>query len=185
MSGKTLIPLTGLLALSACAVVPPSGPSVFVLPPPGKDYAQFQREDFACRGQAQARVGDVTGPQVAANNAAVGSAALGTAVGAVAGAALGSLSGNVGAGAAIGAGVGLAAGSATGANQVAATSGGLQRAYDVTYLQCMAASGNNPPPAVAVPAAPYPYYGYPYYYGPRVSFGVGYYGPRTYGWRRW
>ncbi|WP_376096115.1 glycine zipper family protein [Roseomonas sp. CCTCC AB2023176] len=178
MSGKKIVPLAALLGLSACAVVPPSAPSVYVLPPAGKDYAQFQREDLGCRAQAQAQVGDVTGAQLASNNTAVGNAAVGTALGAVAGLAIGSLTGNAGAGAAIGAGTGLVAGSATGANAAAATSGGLQRQYDVVYLQCMTAAGNTPPPAPTVAVVPgAPYYGY---VGPSVGLGFGFYGGRYY-----
>src|SRR5262249_8826305 len=57
------------------------------------------------------------GTAMAANDAAVGSAAAGTALGALAGAAIGSLSGHLGTGAALGAGAGLVAGSAVGAGR--------------------------------------------------------------------
>jgi len=42
-----------LLALSACAAVPPSGPTVIALPPLGKDLGQFRQEDATCRSYAQ------------------------------------------------------------------------------------------------------------------------------------
>ena len=78
---------------------------------------------------------------MAANDAAVGSAAAGTALGALAGAAIGSLSGKMGAGAAIGAGTGLVAGSAVGAGNARAAGGSMQVRYDTVYAQCMAAKG--------------------------------------------
>ena len=62
--------------------------------------------------------------------------------GAAAGAAIGAASGAAGAGAAIGAGAGLLAGSAVGANNAAATYGGVQQLYDISYTQCMTAQGN-------------------------------------------
>jgi hypothetical protein len=129
------------LGLGACAIPPPSGPSITALPPAGKDFAQFQREDFACQQTAFHGIGGGT-PQLAASQAAVGSAVLGTALGATAGALLGAAGGNFGTGAAVGAGVGLLAGSAVGANQAQAGGMGLQRRYDVIYAQCMAAAGN-------------------------------------------
>ncbi|MGH7048783.1 MAG: hypothetical protein ACREE2_20655, partial [Stellaceae bacterium] len=93
--------LGGVLALGACAVATPSGPTVMAVPPTGKPLSQFQQDDLTCRQYAAARVGGTT-PTQAANNAAVGSALLGTAIGAGAGAAIGSVSGAMGAGAAIG-----------------------------------------------------------------------------------
>ena len=128
--------LAALLLLDACTVAPPTGPRVLVLPSPGKDLGQFNAEDATCRNYAQQSIGNGS-PQQAANQAAVGSAVIGTGLGAVAGALLGSVSGHAGAGAAIGAGGGLLAGSAVGAGNANASAGGMQRAYDTTYLQCM------------------------------------------------
>ncbi|MBL6456183.1 glycine zipper family protein [Belnapia sp. T6] len=185
------------LALAACAVAPPTGPSVFALPSKGKDMAHFQGEDLNCRNYAQAQIGGTT-PAQAANQSAVGSAAVGTAVGAAAGALLGAAGGAAGTGAAVGAGAGLLTGSAIGANNANASSGSLQQRYDMAYAQCMTSAGNTisapQPPAYAYapPAYAVPYgYPYPYYWGPSVSFGV--YGGRywgrpwghPYGWRRW
>ena len=73
------------LSLAACAVPPPSGPSVLALPAKGKDLQTFQAEDMNCRNYATAQIGGNT-PAQAANQAAVGSAAIGTGLGAAAGA---------------------------------------------------------------------------------------------------
>ncbi len=45
-----------LFALSGCVSVP-TGPSVMVLPPEGKSFAQFQTEDATCRQWAGQQVG--------------------------------------------------------------------------------------------------------------------------------
>jgi hypothetical protein len=180
------------LALGACVVAPPTGPSVMALPSQGEDFSQFQAADANCRNYASAQIGGAN-PSQAANNAAVGSALLGTAIGAGAGAALGSVGGAVGAGAAIGGATGLLAGSAIGANNANISAAGMQRRYDMAYSQCMVAAGNTvqqpgyygagyPAPAYAYPA--YPYYPSPYYYGgPTVAVGIGYgWGPH---WHHW
>ncbi len=52
------ISLAAPLLLGACAAVPPTGPSVLALPAKGKDLAQFQEEDAACRQYAAAPIGD-------------------------------------------------------------------------------------------------------------------------------
>lgn len=182
--------LVGVLALGACAVVPPSGPTVLAMPPKGKGLDRFQAEEGQCRNYASGQIGYGT-PQQGANQAAVGSAVAGTALGAAAGALLGSAGGAAGAGAAIGAGTGLLAGSAIGGSNAQASGYGLQTRYDQAYAQCMASVGNQVQAAYSAPlslgyAAPYaypayPYYGpgYPYYgpgygygYGPTVSFGL-------------
>ncbi len=198
MKNVIILGLAGL-GLAACAVPPPNGPTIMALPPQGKDYAQFQREDGTCQQNAAAAIG-YQNPSAAATNAAVGSAAVGTAVGAAAGALIGAAAGNPGAGAAIGAGTGLVTGGAIGANNAAATGYDMQGRFDTVYAQCMTAYGNTvqaapatPPtvPYYAAPYYPYPFYPYPYYYGPRVGFygGYGYWGYRggyRGGWgRRW
>jgi hypothetical protein len=174
---------TGAMALTACAVAPPSGPTVMALPGQGKSFQAFQQEDYICRNYAQQQTGVV--PAQAATNAAVGSAAIGTALGAAAGAAIGAAAGNPGAGAAIGAATGLVGGTAVGANNAYATQAGLQQGYDVAYTQCMYGYGNavaSPPPAYGYG---YPAYGYAYpYYAPGFwgpSFAVGWWG----GWGGW
>ncbi len=175
------------LALGACAVVRPGGPSVLALPAEGRDLASFNAQEANCRGYADAQIGPADA--VRATDNAVGAAVVGTAIGAVAGALIGSASGNAGAGAAIGAGAGLAAGSVAGAGGAQASSAGLQGRYDAAYIQCITASGNT----VAVPQGPayaaFPYaYARPFpYYGPFVPSlqfrfgGPAYYGPRYYG----
>lgn len=140
-------------ALGACATLP-TGPSVMVLPAPGKPFEQFQAEDAVCRQWAAQQVGGQPGAP-ATQNTAVG-AAVGTAVGAGLGAGLGALAGHAGTGAAIGAGTGLLAGAAAGANADQASAWDAQRRYDMAYQQCMYAKGNQIPGAVRVPRRPAP-----------------------------
>ncbi len=168
------IGLVSVLAVSACAVAPPQGPSVMALPPQGKPFEAFQQDDATCRGYATQQTGGASAAQ-AANNSAVGSAVVGTALGAGVGAALGSVGGAVGAGAAIGGAAGLLAGSSIGAANAQAAGGNVQARYDTAYTQCMYSRGDSVQSAPAGYAAGYPGglypYGYPYGYGP------GYYGP--------
>jgi outer membrane lipoprotein SlyB len=181
------IALLGILALGACTVAPPSGPSTMALPGKDKSFEAFQQDDASCRQYATAQSGGAT-PADAANQSMVGSAAVGTVVGAAAGAALGAAAGNPGLGAAAGAGAGLLTGTAVGSNNAAASGAGVQRRYDMAYNQCMYGHGNSVPtqPAVAAYPAPaypygypypayypYPYYGYAYpgYVGVGVGFG--------------
>jgi len=49
--------LAAALLLSGCVVPPPAGPSVGALPPKGKDAAQFQQDDVACRQYAAQMLG--------------------------------------------------------------------------------------------------------------------------------
>jgi hypothetical protein len=174
-----VIPVVGLvsvLAVSACAVAPPAGPSVMALPPAGKSFEAFQQDDYSCRGYATQRTGGASAAQ-ASSDSAVGSAILGTALGAGVGAALGSVGGAVGAGAAIGGATGLLAGSAIGASNAQAAGGNVQARYDTAYTQCMYSRGNT------VQGAPrgYGYYGYPAGYYPGPYYGPGYYyGPSVF-----
>jgi hypothetical protein len=176
--------LTAVLALSACAVAPPQGPSVMALPSQGKPLEAFQQDDAACRGFASQQTGGANATQ-AANNSAVGSAVLGTALGAGVGAALGSVGGAVGAGAAIGGATGLLAGTAIGAGNAQAAGGNIQSRYDTAYTQCMYSKGDSVQSAPGGYAAagypgPYPYAYGPGYYGPAVVVGGGW----GYGWHR-
>ncbi|HJV64568.1 MAG TPA: glycine zipper family protein [Geomonas sp.] len=134
--------LLTLLALAGCATLP-SGPSVLVLPAPGKPFEVFQTEDLLCRRWAESQFG--MNPQEAANQGAAGSAALGTVLGAGAGALIGAGAGNAGAGAAIGAGSGLLLGTASGAGNSQVYGYEAQRRYDNSYIQCMYAKGNQIP----------------------------------------
>ena len=70
---------------SGCTSLP-TGPSVMVLPAPGKPFEQFQAEDATCRQWAAQQVGPPGTP--ATQNAAVGAVA-GTALGTALGAAIG------------------------------------------------------------------------------------------------
>ena len=195
--------LLGTLALGACAVGPPAGPSVAAMPGKDKSLEAFQQDDAACRGYAAQTLGGVS-PADAANQSMANSAVVGTLVGAAAGAAIGAAAGNPAAGAAIGAGSGLLLGSASGAGAANYSAASVQRGYDISYAQCMTSRGDQvaagpapgpypggpypagaypyPPPAYAY--APYPY-PYPYYYpGPFVGVGFGW-GWGHHCWRRW
>jgi OmpA family protein len=188
----TIIIPAATVALSACAVPPPAGPTVMALPGQGKDFAAFQQDDMTCRQYAWAQTGGAS-PGVAASQSAVGTAVAGTALGAAAGAAIGAASGAAGPGAAIGAATGLIAGTAIGANNASATYGSVQQAYDVSYSQCMVAHGDSiqAPPVNYAGGYPYPYaypypaypYGYPSgFYAPSIAFGFGWGGGWGWGW---
>ena len=166
--------VVSVLALSACAVTPPQGPSVMALPAQGKSFELFQQDDASCRGFATQRTGGAS-PVEAANNSTIGSAALGTALGAGVGAALGSVGGAMGAGAAIGGATGLFAGSAVGAGNAQVAGGNAQARYDTAYTQCMYSRGNTVQSAPSGYAGGYPGGGYGYY--PAPYYGPAYYGP--------
>jgi len=151
--------LAAALALGGCAVVPPAGPSVLVMPAPGKSFPQFQAEDTSCRHAAAQWV---SGEAAQASDAANGNAVLGTLFGAAIGALYGVAAGNPGAGAAIGAGTGLLFGGSAGAGAATVSGAGIQYRYDVTYLQCMATVGNTAPAMASGGGYSYPLYGYPY-----------------------
>jgi hypothetical protein len=131
-----------LLVLSGCATMP-TGPSVRVLPTPGKSFEQFMSEDALCRRYAEQQLG-MTAQDTANRNTAT-SAVVGTAIGAGVGAALGAAGGNAGAGAAIGGGTGLLFGAASGSESGRVYGYEAQRRYDNTYVQCMYAKGNQIP----------------------------------------
>ena len=181
--------LGAVLALGACAVAPPSGPTVMALPGKDKNFAAFQHEDAACRQFADQQIGYMQ-PAQAANAAGVGSAVLGTAIGAAAGAALGSIGGSAGAGAAIGGATGLVGGSMIGASNAQMSYGELQQRYNIAYTQCMYAQGNTvvsrppgydygyggyPAPVYGYPGPYGPYYGRGYWPGYSVGIGRGWY----------
>ena len=124
----------GAIALTGCVVMP-TGPTVRVMPAPGKPFEVFMADDQLCRGYAAQSTNG--GEQVAADRA-VGTAAAATAIGAAAGA----LMGGNGRSAGTGAGMGLVMGSAIGAGEGDRSSYGLQRRYDISYEQCMYSKGN-------------------------------------------
>lgn len=131
--------LAATLLLGACATVPPSGPSVMVLPGSNKTFDQFRMDDYECRQYASSQLGGVTSEQ-ASTQSGVKSAAIGAGVGAVAGALLG---GHQGAGE--GAAAGLIVGSAAGAGTAQSSSETLQQRYNIAYQQCMYSKGNQVP----------------------------------------
>jgi hypothetical protein len=145
--------VAALLALGACVSVPPSGPSMLVLPGTGKTFDQFRADEYECRQYASSQVG--TTPAQAAEDSGVRSAVLGTALGAVAGAAIGGQRG-----AAVGAGTGLAVGSVAGTAAGSQSAYTLQQRYDFGYQQCMYAKGHKVPVsgrfASSIPARPSP-----------------------------
>ncbi|NIF82800.1 glycine zipper family protein [Comamonas sp. Tr-654] len=124
------------LVLIGCATQP-MGPTVLVMPSPTKPFEVFQQDQAMCMQYAQSMVG---GQAQAANERAVGSAAVGAVLGAALGAAVGNHQG-AGIGAAGGAIVGTsAAGPGTSYSQ-----GTIQYQYNNAYLQCMYARGNQVP----------------------------------------
>ena len=132
------------LALGACATVP-TGPSVMVLPGSAKTFEQFQVDDAVCRQWAHQQTG-ITAGKASSNTTATGAVA-GTAIGAAAGAAIGAAAGNPAAGAAIGAGSGLLGGTAIGAGQAQGAYHSVQQRYNMAFMQCMYAKGNQIPVA--------------------------------------
>jgi hypothetical protein len=132
------------LLLGACATVP-TGPSVMVLPGSGKSFEQFQADDSVCRQWAHQQTGTTAG-KASSSSTATG-AVVGTAVGAAAGAAIGAAAGNPGIGAAVGAGTGLVGGTAIGAGQGQGAYHSVQQRYNMAFMQCMYAKGNQIPVA--------------------------------------
>lgn len=142
---RTVLPA---ILLAACAQMP-TGPTVAVMPPPGKPFDVFVIDEQVCRNFASQSLG--TTPSQAAQSSMAGSMAVGTAVGAAAGALAG---GHEGAG--TGAAVGLLAGTAVGANQANYSGRETQRRYDIAYSQCMYARGNVLPGQTAPTYVPPP-----------------------------
>src|SRR5882724_8080110 len=128
----SLLAIAAGLVMTGCATVP-TGPSVMVLPGHGKNFEQFQADDAVCRQWASQQTGTTT--KQVATGSTVSGAVIGTAVGAAAGAAIGAAAGNPAMGAAAGAGAG------SGAQDM------VQRRFDMTYMQCMYAKGNQIPVA--------------------------------------
>ncbi len=152
-------------ALAGCASVP-NGPSVAVMPAPGKSFEQFNTEDSVCRQFAQNSIG--TSANQAATDSEVKSIAVGTAIGAVAGV----LGGGGHQGAGSGAAVGMLGGAAIGSGEAQYSGREAQRRYDIAYEQCMYAKGNQLPqggyyqPRVIYSQPPAPPAPAPTYYPP-------------------
>ena len=150
-----LVPLAAAVVLGGCVTVP-TGPTVMVLPGPQKSIEQFQGDGMSCQQFAQ----NVVAPAgVEAANYAAANAVVGTALGAAAGAIIGSATGQSGAGAAIGAGTGLLFSAPASGNMAYASSWQMQRSYDMAYVQCMYARGNQVPGQAV--ARRQPVYSYP------------------------
>jgi hypothetical protein len=131
--------------LGGCATMP-TGPTVMVMPGPGKPFEIFMADDGVCRQWAQQQIGGTSPSQTANQDLATG-ATIGTLVGAGLGVAIGAATGNAGAGAAIGASAGLLGGLGMASDPAYGAEGQLQRRYDVAYQQCMYAKGNQIPGA--------------------------------------
>ncbi len=131
-----------------------------VLPGAGKGFEQFQADDAVCRQWALQQTGTTT--KKVAGESTVTGAAVGTVLGAALGAAIGAAAGSPATGAAVGAGAGLLGGTAIGASNAEGASISVQRRYDMTYMQCMYAKGNQIPvargsqPTYTSPAPPPP-----------------------------
>lgn len=156
----TVAGLMAVIALAGCATRP-TGPTVAVMPGPGKSFEAFQTDDIVCRNFASQQI---AGEENTANNRQFGTAVLGTVLGAGLGAAIGG-----GQGAAVGAGAGAIGGTAVGGSNAGVAQGSLQQRFNIAYQQCMAAKGNRlpspgfvtyyspyAPPTVVVPSAPSP-----------------------------
>lgn len=147
-----LIPLA---LLAGCASLP-TGPRVAVMPAPGKPFEVFVAEERICRDYAASTLGTDRN-ELSSRNMVEGAIA-GTAIGATAGALGGGQRG-----AAAGAAAGLVLGSAAGAGNAGYAGSEAQRAYDIAYLQCMYAKGNQLPGSAYrySPPPPPPTYSYP------------------------
>ncbi len=128
----------GIVAMLAGCAATPMGPTVQVMPGPGKSFDVFQIDQANCKTYAASQV---QGQAEAANQRAIGGALLTTVVGAGLGAAIGGAAGNAGAGAAIGAAAGAAGGGAYGADASTMAQYSIQQQYDNAFAQCMYSKG--------------------------------------------
>jgi hypothetical protein len=139
------------LGLAGCAT-PPLGPTVAVMPGPGKAFDVFANDQAACKAFASQQV---SGEAQLASNRGVGTAVVSTVLGAGLGAAIGG-----GRGAVIGAASGAVLGAVAGAGKARWGSAGVQQSYDLAFEQCMYAKGNQvagyATPVAAPPAYPAP-----------------------------
>ncbi len=130
------------LLMAGCATIP-SGPSVMVLPGTSKGFEQFQSDDAVCRQWALQQTGTTT--KKVSDESTVSGAVIGTVLGAALGAGIGAAAGNPAIGAAIGAGAGALGGTAAGASYGEGAQLSVQQRYDIAYIQCMYAKGNQVP----------------------------------------
>ena len=145
--------VTVLLLFTGCATAP-LGPTVQVMPSPGKPFAKFQTESEECQAWAfQQMGGQEAVDRINANAVLYGiiGGAIGAGIGALSGASWGysprSTRRYAAHGAAMGAGIGTAAGAAQGAAASAYSGQQLQMIYDDAYVQCMYSKGNQVPGA--------------------------------------
>jgi hypothetical protein len=136
----SIFAITSLGILAGCAATMPDGPSIVVMPAPGKPFEVFVAEERECRQYAQQSIG------ISANQASTDAAVKSIAAGAVIGAAAGALGGGH-QGAGTGAAVGMLGGAAIGSDQARYSGYEAQRRYDIAYAQCMYAKGNQLPQA--------------------------------------
>jgi outer membrane lipoprotein SlyB len=115
-----------------------------VLPGTQKSLDQFAQDENYCDRYAQGRIGQTTPGKTITSSTAQGGLG-GAAIGAAGGSLLGAAAGSPATGAAIGAGGGLLAGSAAGSNMGGSSADMLQMRYDMSYIQCMYAKGNQVP----------------------------------------
>jgi hypothetical protein len=128
------------LSASGCANAP-LGPTVQVMPAPGKPFELFQQDQQACRAYAfNAIGGQAAVDQV--NQQSLLNGAVATGAGALIGAMAGSAGGHTGAGAQIGAAGGATVGTGLAADNSARGNAQLQQMYDAAYTQCMYAKGD-------------------------------------------
>jgi uncharacterized protein YcfJ len=137
--GKTILGVSLAVVLAGCASIP-EGPSVAVMPGPGKPFDQFNADNAICKEFARQQIG--VNPNDVAREQVVTGAAAGAALGAASGALMGH--GHEGQTESM-AGAGLIVGSAAGANAANESTMTLQRRYDIAYQQCMYAKGNQIP----------------------------------------
>jgi Putative peptidoglycan binding domain len=150
-AGASGVIVLGLL-LSGCAQTP-MGPTVQVMPGPGKSFDAFQYDQASCKGFAEQ---SVAGQAQNANTRGVGAAALTTVLGAGLGAAIGG-----GHGAGIGAASGALGGAGIGAMSSSGVQISIQDQYNNAFAQCMYAKGEMVPGygpmMVQTPPPPPPY----------------------------
>ena len=146
MFKATAAAMGSVLLLSACAQTP-MGPTVAVMPAPGKPFDVFMSDQALCKQYAE---GQVAGQAQNANMRAVGAAALTTALGAGLGAAIGG-----GRGAGIGAASGALGGAGIGAMSSDNANMTIQQRYDVAFSQCMYSRGNQVPGFIPSPGVRY------------------------------
>lgn len=69
----TFFTVSTILSLAACSSIP-TGPSILVLPGPGKNFDEFRADDIKCRQYAFGNVGGVPATQSSATGSAAGTA---------------------------------------------------------------------------------------------------------------